>query len=99
MFGIKQFTAIINAPQSCILAVGGAEKRVVADAKVRVARTHLRRTASTHTTCAFAQGGFTEKSFMLVTLSADHRVLDGAIGAKWLTAFKKYIENPMLMLI
>lgn len=46
-----------------------------------------------------AQGGFTEASFMIVTLSSDHRVVDGAVGAQWLAAFKKYIENPALMLI
>jgi len=77
MFGVKHFTAIINPPQAAILAIGGAEKRVVADGK----------------------GGFKEASFMTVTLSSDHRVIDGAIGAQWLGAFKKYIEDPVLMLI
>jgi len=77
MFGIKHFTAIINPPQACILAVGGAQKHVVADGK----------------------GGFKEASVMTVTLSSDHRVLDGAVAAQWLNAFKKYIEKPALMLI
>jgi len=77
MFGIKNFTAIINPPQACILAVGGAQKIVVPDGK----------------------GGFKEASVMTVTLSADHRVIDGAVGAQWLSAFKKYVENPVLMLI
>ncbi|CAI9780010.1 unnamed protein product [Fraxinus pennsylvanica] len=77
-FGIKQFCAIINPPQSGILAVGSAEKRVV-------------------------PGGSPEQykfaSFMSVTLSCDHRVIDGAIGAEWLKAFKGYIENPETMLL
>jgi pyruvate dehydrogenase E2 component (dihydrolipoamide acetyltransferase) len=77
MFGVKNFTAIINPPQACILAVGGAEKKVVSDGK----------------------GGFKETSVMIVSLSADHRVIDGAVGAQWLAAFKKYIENPVLMLV
>ncbi|XP_022846956.1 dihydrolipoyllysine-residue acetyltransferase component 3 of pyruvate dehydrogenase complex, mitochondrial-like [Olea europaea var. sylvestris] len=77
-FGIKQFCAIINPPQSGILAVGSAEKRVI-------------------------PGGGPEQyefaSFMSVTLSCDHRVIDGAIGAEWLKAFKGYIENPETMLL
>ncbi len=80
--GIKQFTAIINAPQACILAVGGTEQKVVPntgdDADIEP---------------------FVVKSVMAVTLSSDHRVVDGAIGAQWLQAFKKYIENPLLMLL
>ncbi|KAL0354524.1 UNVERIFIED_CONTAM: pyruvate dehydrogenase complex, mitochondrial [Sesamum radiatum] len=77
-FGIKQFCAIINPPQSGILAVGSAEKRVI-------------------------PGGGPDQykfaSFMSVTLSCDHRVIDGAIGAEWLKAFKGYIENPESMLL
>ncbi|CAA3011604.1 dihydrolipoyllysine-residue acetyltransferase component 2 of pyruvate dehydrogenase complex [Olea europaea subsp. europaea] len=77
-FGIKQFCAIINPPQSGILAVGSAEKRVI-------------------------PGGGPDQynfaSFMSVTLSCDHRVIDGAIGAEWLKAFKGYIENPETMLL
>ena len=76
-FGIKQFTAIINMPQACILAVGGAEKKVV----------------------PLPDGGFGVKSVMLVSLTSDHRVVDGAIGAEWLKAFKKQIENPLLLLL
>eukprot|EP00326_Haptolina_ericina_P020943 CAMPEP_0181174472 /NCGR_PEP_ID=MMETSP1096-20121128/3555_1 /TAXON_ID=156174 ORGANISM="Chrysochromulina ericina, Strain CCMP281" /NCGR_SAMPLE_ID=MMETSP1096 /ASSEMBLY_ACC=CAM_ASM_000453 /LENGTH=492 /DNA_ID=CAMNT_0023262377 /DNA_START=76 /DNA_END=1555 /DNA_ORIENTATION=+ len=82
MFGLKQFTAIINGPQACILAVGGAEKKVVpnegADAAVRP---------------------FATKTVMCVTLSADHRVVDGALGSEWLQSFKKHIENPVLLLL
>jgi pyruvate dehydrogenase E2 component (dihydrolipoamide acetyltransferase) len=78
MFGVHQFAAIVNPPQSAILAVGGAEKRVVPTA---------------------AGGGFEEGTFMTVTLSCDHRVVDGAVGAQWLQAFKGYIEDPASMLL
>ncbi|CAN7010868.1 unnamed protein product [Brassica rapa subsp. trilocularis] len=77
-FGIKQFCAVINPPQAAILAIGSAEKRVVAG------------------------GGpdqFNVASYMSVTLSCDHRVIDGAIGAEWLKAFKGYIETPESMLL
>ncbi|XP_022998168.1 dihydrolipoyllysine-residue acetyltransferase component 2 of pyruvate dehydrogenase complex, mitochondrial-like isoform X1 [Cucurbita maxima] len=77
-FGIKQFCAIINPPQSGILAVGSAEKRVIPGSSAEE---------------------FKFASFMSVTLSCDHRVIDGAIGAEWLKAFKGYIENPESMLL
>lgn len=77
-FGIKQFCAIINHPQSGILAVGSAEKRVVP---------------------GLGPDQYKFSSFMSVTLSCDHRVIDGAIGAEWLKAFKGYIENPESMLL
>ncbi|XP_044494891.1 dihydrolipoyllysine-residue acetyltransferase component 2 of pyruvate dehydrogenase complex, mitochondrial-like [Mangifera indica] len=77
-FGIKQFCAIINPPQSGILAVGSAEKRVIP---------------------AAGPDEYKFASFMSVTLSCDHRVIDGAIGAEWLKAFKGYIENPESMLL
>ncbi|XP_034696189.1 dihydrolipoyllysine-residue acetyltransferase component 2 of pyruvate dehydrogenase complex, mitochondrial [Vitis riparia] len=77
-FGIKQFCAIINPPQSGILAIGSAEKRVVPGT---------------------GPDEFKFASFMSVTLSCDHRVIDGAIGAEWLKAFKSYIENPESMLL
>lgn len=77
-FGIKQFCAIINPPQSGILAVGSAEKRVIPGA---------------------GPDQFEFGSYMSVTLSCDHRVIDGAIGAEWLKAFKGYIENPQSMLL
>lgn len=77
MFGIKHFTAIINPPQSCILAVGGLQKRLILD----------------------PTGKPTEESFMTVTMSCDHRVVDGAVGAQWLQHFKKYLEDPVAMLI
>lgn len=76
MFGTSSFSAIINPPQSGILAVGAASQRpVVIDGEIAVA------------------------SVMSVTLSADHRAVDGALAAKWLAAFKARIENPLTMLI
>ena len=82
MFGVHQFTAIINGPQACILAVGGAEKKVVPNEGPDA-----------------ATNPFTTKSVMLVSLSSDHRVVDGAIGAEWLKAFKQKMENPVLLLL
>ncbi len=77
MFGINQFTAIINPPQACILAVGGTEKKVVV-----------------------GKGGDpVVSSMMRVTMSCDHRVVDGAVGAQWLAHFKKFMENPQAMLL
>ncbi|KAI4329127.1 hypothetical protein L6164_021425 [Bauhinia variegata] len=77
-FGVKQFCAIINPPQSGILAVGSAERRIIPGS---------------------GSEEFKFASFMSVTLSCDHRVIDGAIGAEWLKAFKGYIENPESMLL
>lgn len=79
MFGIKSFSAVINPPQACILAVGGAEKRLVVDEG--------------------SESGYSEATMMSVTLSCDHRVVDGAVGAKWLAEFRKYLENPSTMLL
>ncbi|KQO74145.1 pyruvate dehydrogenase complex dihydrolipoamide acetyltransferase [Methylobacterium sp. Leaf88] len=76
MFGIKHFTAVINPPQSSILAVGAGEKRIV----VR-------------------DGAPAVAQVMTTTLSCDHRVLDGALGAELISAFKALIENPMGMLV
>ena len=77
MFGINQFTAIINPPQACILAVGATEKRVVV-----------------------GKGGEPAvANVMRVTMSCDHRVVDGAVGAQWLQHFKKFMENPQAMLL
>ena len=76
MYGIKEFAAIINPPQSMILAVGTAEQRpVVKDGALAVA------------------------TMMSCTLSVDHRVVDGALGARFLQAFKGLIEDPLTMLL
>ena len=79
MFGITNFTAIINPPQACILAVGGAQTRLVADPS--------------------SARGFTTQTFMTVSLSCDHRVVDGAVGARWMQAFREAIENPFVLLL
>ncbi|KAH0623327.1 hypothetical protein JD844_031543 [Phrynosoma platyrhinos] len=78
MYGIKNFSAIINPPQSCILAVGTSERRLVP---------------------ADNEKGFDVASVMSVTLSCDHRVVDGAVGAQWLAEFKKFLEKPATMLL
>ncbi|KAM3868638.1 dihydrolipoyllysine-residue acetyltransferase component of pyruvate dehydrogenase complex, mitochondrial [Diretmus argenteus] len=78
MFGIKNFSAIINPPQACILAIGGSEKRLVP---------------------ADNEKGFDVASMMSVTLSCDHRVVDGAVGAQWLAEFRKFLEKPVTMLL
>ena len=76
MFGTKEFSAILNPPQSGILAVGAASPRaIVEDGQIVVA------------------------NIMTVTLSADHRAVDGALAAQWLSAFVKRIENPLSMLV
>jgi pyruvate dehydrogenase E2 component (dihydrolipoamide acetyltransferase) len=76
MFGVKEFSAILNPPQSGILAVGGASQRpVVVDGELQVG------------------------TVMTVTLSADHRVIDGAVAAAWMAAFVRRVENPLTMLI
>lgn len=75
MYGVREFSAIINPPQACILAIGAAEQRaVVKDGHLAVA------------------------SVMSCTLSADHRVVDGAVGAEFLAAFKVAIQNPFALL-
>ncbi len=76
MFGIKQFTGVINPPHAAIMAVGAGEARaIVRDGKVEAA------------------------TMMTVTLSCDHRVVDGATGARFLDAFKQFIEEPAAMLL
>ncbi|SDM93098.1 pyruvate dehydrogenase complex dihydrolipoamide acetyltransferase [Afipia sp. GAS231] len=76
MFGISHFTAVINPPQSTILAVGASEERaVVRNGKVEAA--HV----------------------MSATLSCDHRAIDGALGAELIGAFRRLIENPVMMMV
>ena len=76
MYGIKDFTAVINPPQSTILAVGtGEERAVVRNGKIEAAQ------------------------IMSVTMSCDHRAVDGALGAVLIGAFKALIENPVMMLV
>jgi len=74
MFGTKDFTAVINPPQSAILAVGAGEKRPVVK-----------------------EGALAVATVMSCTLTCDHRVIDGATGARLMQAFKKIIEAPALL--
>ncbi|MBA4790122.1 MAG: pyruvate dehydrogenase complex dihydrolipoamide acetyltransferase [Rhizobiales bacterium] len=76
MMGIRDFVAIINAPQSSIIAIGASEQRaVVRGGEIKVV------------------------TQMTATITCDHRVMDGALGAELLTAFKAYVENPFSMLV
>ncbi len=76
MFGIKNFSAVINPPQACILAVGAGEQRPVVK-----------------------NGALAIATLMSCTLSVDHRVVDGALGAEWLQAFKGLIEDPISLML
>jgi pyruvate dehydrogenase E2 component (dihydrolipoyllysine-residue acetyltransferase) len=76
MYGIKDFTAVINPPQSTILAIGAGEERAV----VR-------------------NGQLAVATIMSVTLSCDHRAIDGALGAELIREFKTLIENPVMMVV
>ncbi len=76
MYGIKDFTAVINPPHATILAVGtGEERAIVKNGKIEVAQ------------------------IMSVTMSCDHRAVDGALGAELIGAFKLLIENPVMMVV
>jgi pyruvate dehydrogenase E2 component (dihydrolipoamide acetyltransferase) len=76
MFGVKEFAAIINPPQSCILAVGAGDQRAVVK-----------------------NGALAVATVMTVTLSVDHRAVDGAVGAEFLQAFKPLIEKPHSLVV
>lgn len=76
MYGIKQFQAIVNPPQSCIMAVGTSNKRpIVINDNISIA------------------------TILDISISCDHRVVDGAVGAKFLSSFKKFIEHPIKMIL
>ncbi|MCB9187979.1 MAG: pyruvate dehydrogenase complex dihydrolipoamide acetyltransferase [Flavobacteriales bacterium] len=75
MFGIEEFTAIINPPDACILAVGGIQEVPVVK-----------------------NGQVVPGNVMKVTLSCDHRVVDGAVGSAFLNTVKNYLENPIVLL-
>ena len=76
MFGIKDFSAVINPPHATILAVGAGEKRtVISGDEIKIA------------------------TIMTITLSTDHRAVDGALGAQFLTAIKNNLEHPAMMLV
>ena len=76
MFGVDQFTAIINPPDSCILAIGGISQEPVVK-----------------------NGQVVPGNVMKVTLSCDHRVVDGATGAAFLQTLKAFLEEPLRMLL
>jgi pyruvate dehydrogenase E2 component (dihydrolipoamide acetyltransferase) len=76
MFDIDQFTAIINPPDACILAVGSIQQKPVVK-----------------------NGAVVPGNLMKVTLSCDHRVVDGVAGAEFLKTLKNYLENPVMMLV
>jgi pyruvate dehydrogenase E2 component (dihydrolipoamide acetyltransferase) len=75
MYGVEEFTAIINPPEAAILAVGAAAPEV-----------------------ALAEGVAVERQVMRLTLSADHRLIDGALGAQFLTAIRSLLETPWALL-
>ena len=75
MYGIKEFTAVINPPHGTILAVGTGEER------------------------AMSRRARSKPQFMSVTLCCDHRAVDGALGAELLAAFKRLVENPVMMVV
>lgn len=79
MYDISHFAAIINEPQSCILAVGSTQPTLVPAPE--------------------DDRGFKTVQIMKVTLSADHRTVDGAVGARWMSAFKGYLENPLTFML
>lgn len=76
MFGIEEFTAIINSPDACIMAIGAAKETVVVD-----------------------NGEMKVGNVMKVTLSCDHRVVDGVVGSQFLNTFKELMENPVKLLV
>nr|CAI5822282.1 unnamed protein product [Callosobruchus analis] len=76
MFNVDHFCAIINPPQSCILAIGSTTQRLIPD-----------------------RDAVKSSSYLAVTLSCDHRVVDGAVGAKWLQALRSHLEDPVSMII
>jgi pyruvate dehydrogenase E2 component (dihydrolipoamide acetyltransferase) len=76
MFGVDEFTAIINPPQAAILAVGGIQKEV------------------------YLQDGVAkEREVMKMTMTSDHRVIDGALAAQFLSGLKSLMENPMWLML
>jgi pyruvate dehydrogenase E2 component (dihydrolipoamide acetyltransferase) len=77
MFGVSAFTAIINPPQSAILAVAAGQKRPVVN----------------------AEGELAVATVMTCTLSVDHRVADGVMGATWMRTFKQVVEDPLSLLL
>jgi pyruvate dehydrogenase E2 component (dihydrolipoamide acetyltransferase) len=80
MFGVKEFSAILNPPQAGILAVSASEKRPVVRTENGVDRIEV-------------------ATVMTVTLSVDHRAVDGALAAQWVSVFKSVVEHPMSLVV
>jgi pyruvate dehydrogenase E2 component (dihydrolipoamide acetyltransferase) len=78
MYDVSHFTAIINPPQSSILAIGSVVPTLVP---------------------ADNEKGFETKQIMKATISADHRIVDGAMAARWMSSFKSYLENPLTFML
>lgn len=76
MFGIEEFTAIINPPDACILAVGGINQKAIVE-----------------------NGELAVGNMMRMTLSCDHRVVDGAMGAQFMKTLKEILEEPIRLLV
>ena len=74
MFGIDDFTAIINPNDACILAVGAIKERPI-----------------------IKEGAIVKGSIMRLTLSCDHRLVDGVVGSKFLNTLKDMLESPLMM--
>jgi pyruvate dehydrogenase E2 component (dihydrolipoamide acetyltransferase) len=81
MYGVKSCAPIIREPQSCALAIGALENRIVPNDDPK------------------AEEIYKESVMFTATLSCDHRVVDGAVGAQWLAAFKSHVENPSTLLL
>ena len=79
MMGVSHFTAIVNPPQSCILAIGSNQTVIVPDDASEV--------------------GWRKAVIMKATISADHRVADGATAARWMQVFKQALENPLSFML
>ena len=79
MYDVSHFTAIINAPQACILAISSTNATLVPAPE--------------------EEKGFKTVQIMKVTLSSDHRIVDGAVAARWMSAFKGYLENPLTFML
>ena len=76
MFGVREFTSIINPPHASIVSIGAGEKKpVVKDGELAIA------------------------TLMAAPFAFDHRAIDGALGAQLAAAFKRYVENPLSMLV
>lgn len=105
MYGITNFAAIINPPQAGILACGNAQPKVVVDSdgavKQVLSESFWHGDGNTMDSVMNSVMSYMPMQVMVmnVTMSCDHRVVDGAVGAKWLQTFKSLIENPERLLL